>query len=123
MKVRKSILLLVVMISFLMGGCRYDWIYEEVPDINPNVPVSFSQQILPIFTGNNCISCHDGSPSPDLSAGNAYTSISSNYINTAVPEESIIYTKPLPDGGHFKKYSTAQAALLLNWIKQGAQNN
>lgn len=121
MNVRNIILLLVVMVSVLVGGCDYNWIYEDIPVVNPDEPVSFAQDILPIFSAKNCIACHDGSPAPDLREANAYTSISGGYINTASPEESSIYTEPHPNGGHTVKYSAAQAALVLAWIEQGAQ--
>lgn len=125
MNFRNSILLLVVMVSVLVGGCKYDWILpEEIPDIDPEVPISFSQEILPIFSQKNCTACHDGSPAPDLREENAYASINSTrFINISAPDESSIYTVPHPDGTHPVKYSAAQAALLLAWIEQGAQNN
>ncbi len=125
MNVKHIILLLVVMVSVLAGGCKYDWILpEEVPVIDPEVPISFTQEILPIFSEKNCTACHDGSPAPDLSEANAYASINSaSYINRTTPEESVIYTEPHPDGEHTVKYSAAQAALILAWIEQGAENN
>ncbi len=64
---------------------------------------------------------------PDLSTGNAYSSLnSSRYINTSNPESSLIYTHPNPanTSEHSqKKYTEAQAALVLTWITQGAKNN
>lgn len=125
MNIKSILLVLVVMVSVLAGGCKYDWILpEDMPDIDPDVPVSFSQQVLPIFSEQNCTACHDGSPAPDLREANAYTSINnSQFINSSAPEESAIYTVPHPSGSHPVKYSAAQAALLLAWIEQGAQNN
>ncbi len=123
MNFKNILLLLVVMVSVLVGGCKYDWILPE-PDIDPEVPVSFSQDILPIFSEKNCTACHDGSPAPDLSEDNAYTSVNSaSFLNRTTPEESSIYTEPHPDGSHPIKYSAAQAALILAWIEQGAENN
>ena len=125
MNAKNILLLLVVMVSVLVGGCKYDWILPEiVPDIDPDEPISFSQQILPIFSEKNCTACHDGSPAPDLREANAYASVnSSSYLNRTAPEQSSIYTEPHPDGSHPVKYSAAQAALILAWIKQGAENN
>lgn len=120
----KNIILLVVGMAFLiLGGCKYDWIVPE-PDINPELPVSFSQQILPIFSEKNCTACHDGSPAPDLREAGAYASINSTrFINRTAPEESSIYSTPHPDGNHPVKYSAVHAALILAWIEQGAENN
>lgn len=122
----------VVVVALLLGGCKYDFIVPE-QIINPDDPnadqVSFSADILPIFNNNNnCTACHKtGGISPDLTTANAYTSLNTaKYINTANPEQSLIYTEPDPanTGVHtHKKYSAAQAAFVLTWIKQGAQNN
>ena len=124
-------------IVFLLGalsitGCRYNFIVpEEVPVIDPDDPsqeVLFSEDILPIFTNNNnCTSCHKtGGQMPDLTAGNAYSAInSSRYINPDSPDQSRIYTVAHPDNeGHSqKKYTATEAALVLAWIQQGAENN
>jgi hypothetical protein len=129
MKIKVNILLLLVVAVMLAGGCKYDWIIpEEVPIIDPDDPsqiISFSEQIMPIFTsGNNCTACHDGSPRPDLRAGNAYAALNNTrYLNLESPEESLIYTLPHPSGNHFRKYTATQAALILAWIQQGAENN
>jgi hypothetical protein len=36
---------------------------------------------------------------------------------------SRIYTYPLPDGSHYAKYTSSQAALIKVWIDQGALEN
>jgi hypothetical protein len=127
MKIKIKILLLIVVAAFAVAGCKYDWIIpEEVPVIDPDgQDISFAEQILPIFnSGDNCTACHNGSQMPDLREGNAYSSLNSTrYINKTSPEESRIYATPHPDGGHYKKYTATQAALVLVWIQQGAKNN
>ncbi len=130
MKIKFKIVLLVVVAALAVAGCKNDWIIpEEVldPDDPNTEEVSFSGEILPIFTsGNNCAGCHNGNQKPDLRAENAYTSLNSErYINKTTPEESRIYTVPHPDtNSHLqKKYTAAQANLVLVWIIQGAQNN
>ena len=125
MKALKIILSIVVM-GLIFGGCTYNFIVEEeVVDPNdPNTPdVSFSAEIAP-FYASKCTSCHTtGNQNPDLTSANAYNSLnSSRYINTSDPASSLIYTKPSPTGNHVK-YSEAEAALVLTWITQGAQNN
>ena len=126
MKINFKILLLVIVAAFMVGSCMYDWeIPEEIPDIDPNEEISFSEEILPIFTsGNNCTACHNGSQIPDLREDNAYSSLNNTrYINKTSPGESRIYAVPDPDGNHYKKYTGTQAALILAWIEQGAKNN
>ena len=125
MRTLKTLLSLIVL-AIIMSGCAYNWIVEEdvIDPGDPDAPdVSFSAEIAPIFD-SKCTSCHyTGNQNPDLTPENAYNSInSSRYINTSDPASSLIYTKPSPDGNHIQ-YSEAEAALVLTWITQGAQNN
>jgi hypothetical protein len=121
----------LIMVILLMSGCVYNFILPEdvIDPEDPDAPeMSFGQDIVPIFTNNNnCTSCHDtGGQIPDLTAANAYASLnSSRYINSSTPEESKIYTWTHPDTDSHKqkKYTNAQAAKVLIWIKQGAKNN
>lgn len=119
----------MAVLALVMTGCYYDWIVpEQVPDIPDDQEISFSADILPIFTtGNNCTSCHrQGATPPDLTAASAYNQINtSRYINRAAPEESGIYLVPAPSssGHRHKIYTAQQAALILKWIEQGAINN
>ena len=119
------------MVAFLINGCAYNFIIpEEVPPaIDPDDPdapqISFATQIIPIFT-SSCTACHDGGQNPDLTSANAYSSLNSTrYLNSASPEESLIYKHPAPETSTHtqKKYTATQAALVLGWIQQGAKNN
>ncbi len=131
-------IILFAFILALLTGCKYDFIVPEVvPPIdngggNNNgggtTDISFSKSVEPIFTNsNNCTACHkSGGTNPDLSTGKAYTSINkATYINTTTPESSKIYLYPSPTTSTHthKKYTAAEAATVLNWIKQGAKNN
>lgn len=92
-------------------------------------PVSFVSDIVPILNSScNTSGCHStGGISPDLSAVNAYTSLSNGgYINSNNPQTSELYLwmtgkkgTPMPTSGINKDYN----ALVIAWIKQGAQNN
>jgi len=121
----KKHLFFTLMVVFTLGmltSCQYDFYVPELPDIDPEVDVSFSQEITPIFSAK-CLNCHGGNIPPDLRPENAYASIVPARVNLDVPNDSKIYTKPLPDGSHAAKYSDAEAALILTWIEQGAKNN
>lgn len=128
MKILKNLFGLVILM-FLLGACDYNFIVPEdvIDPSDPNAPkIIFSTDILPIFNkGNNCTACHKtGGQSPNLTAENAYNSLNSTrYINPGTPGDSKIYTVPDPGGSHYKKYTAAQAALVLGWISQGAKNN
>lgn len=117
-------LILLGILTFA-ASCQYKAIIEPVvPPPDPNDTVYFSQQIEPIWTEQNCTGCHPGTVPPDLTPGNSYNSITSmGLVNTVEPVESKIYYYPLPDGSHYAKYTSSQAALLLQWIEQGALDN
>ncbi|MCE1199023.1 MAG: cytochrome c [Marinilabiliales bacterium] len=125
---KSTVYFLVVVLGLVLNACSYDFIVkEEVKPVDPTVDVLFATQIAPIFT-NGCVSCHKpGGQTPDLSAANAYNSLkNANLFDTASPSASLIYTFPNPDnaGKHsWKKYSAAEAQLVLTWIQQGAKNN
>jgi len=115
---------------FGWNGCIYDFVAPE--DAGPDDPtdstkvISFATQIQPAFT-DHCVLCHKtGKTAPDLIEGKAYNAINnSKYINTASPAQSLIYRRSSAAGG-FAGHPTlpsAQAALLLGWIQQGAKNN
>ena len=128
MKILK-LLITVVVVSFLFSGCLYDFIApEQAAPIPADQTVSFATDILPIFTTNNCISCHkSGGTAPNLTgtSSNVYSAIVPGYVNTASPESSPIYDYPAPTTSKhtWKKYSANQAAYILKWIQDGAQNN
>ena len=121
-----KIIFSMIALALVMGGCAYSFFPEEpeVPDTtDPDTaePVSFAATIAPVFEAK-CTRCHDAGRAPDLTAGNAYSSINrARYINSDDPESSLIYTKPL--ASHGATYSPTEAANLLLWIKQGANDN
>jgi hypothetical protein len=113
---------------FLLAGCYKDrTVVLNTSEITRTV--SFSQDIIPIFNNScNTSGCHSsGGQTPNLSQTNAFNSlITGNYIDKSDPENSIIYQKmtgkrgtPMPVSGVNKNY----AAIILAWIKQGANNN
>jgi hypothetical protein len=125
--VQKYILALLLMFfaSVCLSAC-----YEDVvsPGSDPNAPpqaVSFSSDLVPIFEKNCAMSgCHGAnSKKPILTAENAYAElISGGYVNTAVPDNSPIYTVVKP-GGSMPTLSPSELQKLLDWIRNGAPNN
>ena len=118
-----------VTIVFVLSGCFKDRSLVTATGAEITRPVTFSQDIAPLFTKSCGVSgCHvPGGKSPDLSQANAFNSLTvGNFFNTSSPESSLIYlwmtgkkSTPMPVGGLDKEYN----ALVLAWIKQGAQNN
>ena len=115
-----------------LAGCEYTFVQntaadqEEPPISDPDNPISFATQIVPIFT-SRCLDCHDnGGTAPDLSAANAYSSITNmNLVNTSNPSTSILYEYILEStSSHdWRFYSSSQDNLVLLWIQEGALNN
>lgn len=113
----------------LLSGCYKDKtvVFETGAEITRTV--SFAVDIAPIFNNScNTSGCHNtGGKSPDLSDAAAYTALANGgYINTGDPLQSELYLwmtgkkgVPMPTSGINKDYN----ALILAWIKQGANNN
>lgn len=124
-----GIILMSSAVLLLLPGCYKDKtvIFDTGAEITRTV--TFANDIIPIFNKSCSLSgCHTtGGRSPDLSDANAYNSLKTgNYFDTGNPESSLIYlwltgkkSTPMPVGGINKEYN----ALVLAWIKQGADNN
>ena len=125
----RKLLLVFVGCLFLCNSCYKDKtvILETSGEITRTV--SFKNDILTIFNSScNTAGCHiSGGKSPDLSLTNAYTTLSNGgFLDINNPSESLLYLwmagkkgTPMPVSGINKDYN----ALILAWIKQGAQNN
>jgi hypothetical protein len=124
---KKKILYLSILgvVVLMLNSCYKDVIY---PDFDPNAPVSFNGELVPIFV-KNCADagCHDAIPAhkPALTADKAYNAIKSGgYIDLLIPEQSKIYSMvksgEMPPSGAL---TPADAQRILNWIKAGAPNN
>ena len=125
---KKILTIAIILASFIMilNSCQYKFVVEpEIPPPNPEDTISFSQEIIPVFDIQGCTSCHStNGQQPDLTADNAYSSIiGMGLVATDDPPSSIIYQKPLHDGDHYAKYTSAQSAIVLVWIEQGALDN
>ena len=116
----------VFVIIVFAASCQYKFIVEPViPPPEPGDTVSYSLQVEPIYGEQGCTGCHStGGQKPDLTVGNSYESITSmGLVDTADAAASRIYYYPLPDGNHYAKYTSAQAATILLWIEEGAKDN
>ncbi|MBN2595186.1 hypothetical protein [Labilibaculum sp.] len=115
-------LLLVFLTTLCFVSCEYDTIEVDQIVIPPDQEISFSTDIVPIFT-SNCISCHDGGINPDLRASNAFNALTTGgYINVDLPGSSELYTK-LQSGSHSTRASLTEKQLILEWITRGANDN
>ena len=127
-KFLKYALLLIGLVGFF-SSCQYKFNIEPTtvpPD--PLDTIYFAQDVLPIWnSADKCTSCHKtGSTSPDLTPANAYSEVMNGYVDTANPESSVIYSAPHPDTEAHSwgtSYTNGEAAIVLQWIEQGAMNN
>jgi len=119
---KKTILLTLGLVLIGFASCEYKFIEPDMGEpVDPEEPISFSEQIEPIWSTQDCTGCHDGSPF-SLLPGEAYQSlITRDLINLESPEDSEIIKKP--QGGHGNGYVSNQSELIKVWIEQGAQNN
>jgi len=119
---------LVVLIAtgVSITGCYKDIIVPPITETGPPPSVSFSTQILPILTANCAKSgCHvPGSQVPFMDSAEAYKNlINGGYVNTVVPNQSILYQEL--NGGPMQANIPSQADinLIYYWIENGAPNN
>lgn len=100
-------------------------------DVEVTEPVSFANDIIPIFDTKCSMSgCHNsGGIKPDLSADKALGTLENGgYLDVSNPENSELFlwligrkAAAMPPGGPENPSNLNQ--LVLAWIKQGAQNN
>ena len=117
--------------TFLLSGLLLTFSCEQYtfdpPTIDPGVQISFQTDIQPLFT-SKCIACHaSGNRQPSLDAANSYTAlttggyISADPVNS--PETSILYQQITTGSGHVSILNDIQKLTILEWIRQGANNN
>ena len=126
-KITIALIVLCGVFVFVPGCYKDRTVVTDAPEITRTV--TFSQDITPIFNKScNNSGCHSaGGQTPNLTESSAYNSLTiGGYINKDNPELSILYLKvsgkkgtPMPPSGINKDYE----ALILAWIKQGANNN
>jgi hypothetical protein len=109
----------------MFSSCDYDYIHPE-PIVLPADSVSFTADIIPIFNkGCNMSGCHSSGTFFDLSPANAYQTLKSKnqIITDSNYAKSPLYLKITT--GSMKDYniSLTDKALILKWIKEGANNN
>lgn len=118
---RHSIFFILILLALSLGGCKYDFILpvETPPVDNGGNPISFSTQVLPILN-TKCSSCH-AAQAPLMTAASAYSQLVPAYVNTTTPNSSKLYVNAT--GAHYAQVSASQAAIILQWITEGAKNN
>jgi len=121
-------ILAVVMLA--ISGCYKTTTYVENPGASITQTMSFTSDIIPIFSSNCALSgCHvAGGKNPDLTTANAYKSLTDgSYYKAGDPDNSTIMlwltgkkspVMPLGSGPN-----ADINAKIYAWINQGAKNN
>jgi hypothetical protein len=125
--IKAAVALGILFLTISLAGCYRDVISPGTDPNGPPQSVSFSGDLLPMFT-KNCATagCHDGTAhAPALTEEKAFGAISTGgYINTAVPASSPIYlvvkSGEMPPTGALK---ASEVQKILDWIRNGAPNN
>lgn len=120
MKLRLSLTVVIILIA-AAGFTSCEKIGIKPIPFDPTTIWHFQADVQPIFNAN-CISCHNGSKSPDLRDGKSFSALSKGYI-AAPAETSRLFVKISSDSQHIPRTSDTQKLIILNWLKQGAKNN
>lgn len=119
---KNKIACILISLLPLVSACEYN--YAHYDEQTRTTPVSFKQDVLPIFT-DNCTACHNSSSNPpDLRKENAYNALmNNNYINMGNAASSKLMIQiydghPDADALHYNEKTT-----ILKWIQEGAQEN
>lgn len=110
----------------VLTGCVWD-IPEPVEDIDDFPEVSFSEDVIPILTGN-CLGagCHgEGAVPPILTVERAHDELMTmeGMVDLDDPQSSVLYARmndvqrPMPPSGLLPP---RERQLILAWIVQGA---
>jgi len=115
---------LIFMLGVGMISCYKDVILPNTATTAPPQYVSFSHDLQPIFATNCALSgCHvSGSQTPYLTPDVAYQQLLGGFVNTIVPNQSVIYTEINGEMEvHIPNASDRQK--IYDWIRNGAPNN
>lgn len=121
----KSVAYFILIVTILYG-CEKAYVQ---PGVIPET-ISFSTDIIPIFT-TNCAVCHaSGSIFPGLilTPDKAYNQlltdgVNAPYVDPSDPESSSLYIRMNSDMPPSGLVSANKLELILKWIEEGAENN
>jgi hypothetical protein len=118
----RQILVVMVIIAIVEGFSSCEKYSYSPPAVDPNATWHFQADIQPIFTAN-CVTCHNGLQSPNLSDGKSYLALTKGGFVNLPAETSILYKQMTTNTEHIPRSSDADKLKVLYWITQGALNN
>jgi hypothetical protein len=119
----------VAVLSIFLASCEKEYYYTPAP-LDPTVPVSFTTEVVPIFT-TSCLGsgCHGtGGIAPILTADKAYSELTTKgyVVDSLVIANNPLYvsmtstTDPMPPDGIL---GSDKIDKVKTWIIQGYKNN
>lgn len=117
---RRVMIILTGSLILALSGCT-KYTIPTPPCPEGDLTAKYAADVQAIFN-KNCISCHSGNQSPDLSDGWSYDElIDGGYVDTDFPCESKLYQ--VFSGSHDGRATEDEILKILGWIQDGAQNN
>lgn len=118
-------IVLAYSLALLCFSCYYDEFPEVIiEEIDDDVEVTFTNDILPIFASYNCTQCHNGgSINPDLRPANAYNSLIPTYVIEFNANDSRLFKKLVDNHNDQINFKDKDLVLIKAWIERGAENN
>jgi hypothetical protein len=115
---------LLFFLGVALSSCYKDVILPTAAQTAPPKYVSFSNDLIPIFSSNCALSgCHvPGSQVPYLTPELAYQQLLGGFVNTVVPTNSQLY---IMINGDMEVHipSATERQQIYDWIRNGAPNN
>jgi hypothetical protein len=115
-------LVTVIILAAVAGFTSCEKVDVQRIPFDPTATWHFQTDIQPIFNAK-CITCHNGTKSPDLRDKKAFSALSLGGYLLQPAENSRLYLKTANDANHIPRTSDTEKLKILNWIKQGALNN
>lgn len=120
------ILMVCLAVAILLSSCGGT---NQASNSNTAVPVSFSQDVAPIFN-QRCIQCHSGSQASGQLDLSSYSAVMAGGATGLVilPRDaagslliSLVSSGQMPRSG--AKLTPDQVTILENWVNSGAKEN
>ena len=118
----------IVLVSSLALFC-FSCYYDEFPEViidepDPDVVITFANDILPIFASYNCTQCHNGGNiNPDLRPDNAYNALVPTYVIEGNANDSPLFEQLVGNHNNQLDIDLDDLALIREWINRGAEDN
>ncbi len=118
----KRIGIVLLLLVAALWSCEWETIVPKEVELGDD-PISYADQIAPIWVDAGCAGCHGSAGGLDLSLDKSYAGITNGRVDVENPAESKLVK--YIDAGHATSgnLTAEQKAMILKWIEQGAKDN